>query len=160
MKNLIWTALATTMISGAIGITADGFTGDSETSGTIEIQCSGKFDGKIESFKARIRFDKLGDNLKEARMVFWSKNKMIQADAKSFFASLSDMENFGLEGTGSFIAKNNFKVLSVINTAEEITIGVSPDLTRGFYNYRDGGSGLGNQRTPLICKRLLKALPI
>lgn len=107
--------------------------------------------------ECKVKIDKRGETLRlkldaKDRLTFWSKTKIVDADKDSYFGFLTDLENFGLEGSGSIVAGNGFRILSVINTAEEISIGVSNDYTRGFYNYRDGGSGQGNLKLDLTCK--------
>lgn len=113
------------------------------------VECAGKINGKTETFKARVN--------DQNRLVWFSKTKLVDAKASSFFSWLADMENFGLEGSGSFYGKNGYSILSVTNTAETVTIGLSPNLNLGFYSYRDGGSGNGNAQVPMSCRVLPKA---
>lgn len=116
------------------------------------VECSAKISGKVESFKARVN--------EKNRLVWYSKSQLVYAKKDSYFAWLADMMNFGLEGSASFLGKNNYSMLSVTNTAESVTIGLSPNLNLGFYSYRDGGSGLGNSQIPMVCRVLPKTLPI
>jgi hypothetical protein len=113
------------------------------------VECAGKIHGQTEFFRARVN--------EKNRLVWWSKNALIDARTASTFAWLSDMEKFGLEGSGSFYGKNGYSILSVTNTAETVTIGVSPQLNLAFYSYRDNGSGNGNSQVPMSCRVLPKA---
>ena len=107
--------------------------------------------------ECKVKIDKRGETLRlkldaKDRLTFFSKTKIVDADKDSYFGFLADLENFGLEGSGTTVARNGYRILSVQNTAESIDIGVSDDYSRGFYYYRDGGSGLGNLRLELTCK--------
>lgn len=116
------------------------------------VQCAGKIAGKTETFQARIN--------EQNRLVWFAKDKLVQTTRGSYFAWLSDMDNFGLEGHSSFIGKNGYSALSVTNTAETVTIGLSPNLKLGYYSYRDGGSGAGHAQVALVCRVLPKEFPI
>jgi len=107
--------------------------------------------------ECKVKIDKRGETLRlkvdeKDKLTFFSSKKIVDAPKGSYFEFLADLENFGLEGSGSFVARNGYRVLTVINTAEEISIGLSEDFTRGFYNYRDIGSGQGNLQLELNCK--------
>lgn len=51
-------------------------------------------------------------------------------------------------------ARNGFSLLTFVTTADSYTVGVSPDLTKGFLAYRDLGSGNGNSSRALVCKKM------
>lgn len=108
------------------------------------VKCSVKVKNKEETMK--IKVDKKGV------LGFWSDDKIVQASKKSYFSNLSNLESFGLEGSHTYFTANGYSALSVNNTAEAIDIGVHKDFSKGFYNYRDGGSGIGNLRMALKCK--------
>lgn len=111
---------------------------------SVEVKCSTVVKGKQESFKIRVN--------QAGEPIFWSKSKIIEASKSSYFALLADLENFGLEGKKSFSTSNGFKVLRVTNTAEQIELGLNKSLSKGYYAYRDGGSGLGNSSLELSCR--------
>ncbi|MBS1958103.1 MAG: hypothetical protein JST80_01395 [Bdellovibrionales bacterium] len=113
------------------------------TAGVVE--CSTKIQGKKESMKLKVNDTGL--------VVLWNKIKIVEAKSGSYFSSLTDLDNFGLEGRSSFFGKNGYRILHVSNTAETIEIGVSPSYSLGFYTYRDNGSGLGNETFVLICNK-------
>lgn len=107
--------------------------------------------------ECKVHIDKRGETLRlkidaNDKLTFFSSKKIVDAAKDSHFGFLADLENFGLEGSSSIVARNGYRILSVINTAESVDIGVSEDYTRGFYYYRDGGSGLGNLKLDLNCK--------
>ena len=108
------------------------------------VKCWAKIDRKLESMKIKVN--------DRGELMFWSKSKIVDASRNSYFSALADLKNFGLEGSNNFFTPNGYSVMNVMNTAESIFIGVDKTLTKGFYSYRDAGSGLGNSRFALTCK--------
>ncbi len=113
-----------------------------------EVQCFGKIDHQIQSFKTRLA--------SSGRLVYWNESKIVDTDSQSYFAPLADLSKFEIEGAASFTGKNQYRILSVTNKIGSIDIGVSKDFSTGFYNVRKSGSNSESKRVPLVCQILPK----
>ncbi len=85
----------------------------------------------------------------------WDATHVARPDANSIFLLLAeDTEEGVLESVRFGKAKNGYAMVTVVTTADALTLGVSPSLENGFYNYQDLGSGNGNKRLDLICEKI------
>lgn len=113
---------------------------------TIVVECGVRIASKVHT--ALIRLNSRGE------VVPYSKSKLLGAPLKSIFGFMGDNPNeSAMEYVNTFRAPNGYSVVQGGTTADEITVGVSPDLSKGFYSYRDIGSGNGNMRYYLACRR-------
>ncbi len=113
---------------------------------TIEVNCWTQIQNKKQVISLRL------DN--QGKLVYWAKNQIAKTDKKSIFGILAENVNkFGFEFINSIQAPNGYSIIQAGTTADAISIGVSKDLTKGFYSYRDHGSGNGNQNIVLACSK-------
>lgn len=63
--------------------------------------------------------------------------------------------NSPVESKKSFKAPNGYSILSLTTTADNETVGINISKSMGFYQYKDYGSGNGNER-PIVLKCNLK----
>ncbi len=93
--------------------------------------------------------------MEKGEIVKWDDNHVARPDAKSLFGLFSDPIDAGpIEGIRFSKGKNGYAMVKVITTADALTVGISADLTKGFHFYQDLGSGNGNERLVLDCKKL------
>lgn len=136
-KSILWTALATAMISQAVG---------APTAQTLE--CSGRVHGKLESFHVRMS--------PKNEPMFWSKNQMVAAEPHSYFSWLTQLDSAPTEGSARFIAKDGTRVMSLTHPDATVLIGVLPSKTmsHGFYESVLENIPRVSLRVPLKCKAL------
>ncbi len=84
----------------------------------------------------------------------WSEEKFAESDGNSFLSYFSESEEF-FEGIRYSKAKNGYALITGFSTADAVTVGVSPDFTKGFYKYEDHGSGNGDSTVTLKCKAMI-----
>ena len=116
--------------------------------GSTKVQCAQQND---HSFFITITVNQ------ENKIIKASNNKLLEADhnSNSPYALLAmDLSVAPFESMNTFSASNGFSILRVVTTAEVISVGISPDLQRGFFAYQDIGSGNGNSSANLVCRRL------
>ncbi len=108
------------------------------------VECSAIVKEKKETVSLKV--DELGN------IVFWSQNQIAEANPKSIFGALSEnFEFFGYEYLRTLVAPNGFSIIEGATTADAFKLGVSKNLTRGFYSYFDLGSGNGDKHLVLSC---------
>ncbi|OFZ28316.1 MAG: hypothetical protein A2622_04230 [Bdellovibrionales bacterium RIFCSPHIGHO2_01_FULL_40_29] len=111
---------------------------------TVEVDCWTQIQNEMHVVSLRLNT--------QGKIVYWAKNQIAKADSKSIFGPLAEnVEEWGFEYIRSFIAPNGYSIIKAGTTADEISVGVSKNLTNGFYNYVDLGSGNGHSKTPLTC---------
>lgn len=99
------------------------------------------------------------------QLVLNSKNKIVPATKNKFvlsdeskssdFSYLSmDLEAAGFEAIRTVMGRNGYSIITFITTADAVKIGVDATLTRGFYEYKDIGSGNGDKNYSLTCQRI------
>jgi hypothetical protein len=121
------------------------FTAHAGFTGVVRCWVPGEF-AKQETVLLRMENGKLAQ---------WSEKTVAHPSAKSLFGLLSEpVEEGAIESVRFGRGKNGYAMVSVYTTAESLTVGVSPDLTTGFYKYQDNGSGNGNQTFALKCQGL------
>lgn len=126
-------AITASFLTGSM-VYAAGFTG--------VVQCAEK--GNLKDV-ASIR-------MKNGEIIPWNAKGMVKAKGEdSLFFLLTLNEDGGLEYSKTARAKNGFALVTVGTTADEVTLGISPDLSQGFFKYRDTGSGNGDQNLELVC---------
>ena len=104
------------------------------------------------------KYEKQNVHLKiqNGKITNWDQNHVARPDAKSIFGMLSEpIKDGAIESVRIGRGKNGFVFVTVVTTADSVTVGVSPDLKRGFYNYKDLGSGNGNDNIELVCQQVL-----
>jgi hypothetical protein len=109
------------------------------------VECSTRIGGKKHAVELTIGTD--------GKIQMWTEERIAKANKSSIFSLLS--ENFdesGIEYLHFIMGRNGFAMVRAGTTADEITVGVSRDRSRGFYQYRDLGSGNGNSQLELSCK--------
>jgi hypothetical protein len=99
---------------------------------------------------ARVKVDARG------KIVPWTEKKWAQitpGKGKSeFFWLGQNRETSGIEWERAGKAKNGYSLVTVGTTADSVTLGVSLKDGKGFFNYRDLGSGNGNHKYELTVK--------
>ncbi|MBS1984770.1 MAG: hypothetical protein JST16_11415 [Bdellovibrionales bacterium] len=110
----------------------------------VTLVCSARIQNQKQSISVRLDA--------EGKIVYWKKNQIAQAEKTSIFGRLAgDVEEEGYEYIHSFQAPNGYSILQAGTTADEISIGIHSDHKKGFYAYKDLGSGNGNSKVPLTC---------
>jgi hypothetical protein len=91
---------------------------------------------------AKVKLDARG------RIVPWSATKwasITPGQGKSIFFWLGEhREESGIEWQRGGKARNGYGLVTVGTTADSVTLGVSLKEKKGFFNYRDLGSGNGH----------------
>lgn len=88
-------------------------------------------------------------------IVKWDNNHIARKDSNSSFGLFSEpLDDGPVEAFKFGKAKNGYRFVRVVTSAESITVGISPSLTQGFCAYQDLGSGNGNDRIPISCREL------
>ena len=99
---------------------------------------------------AKVKLDARG------AIVPWSETKwasITPGRGRSIFFWLGEhREESGLEWQRSGRARNGYGIVTVGTTADSVTMGVSLKTGKGFFNYRDLGSGNGNSTYTLTVK--------
>jgi len=135
MKSILVAALFTLVSSLSM---AAGFTG------SVKCWVEGKYSAQ----------DSVALKMKNGSLTYWSKTSVARPDAKSIFGLFSEpIEEGAIESVRFSQAKNGYALVTIFTTAESITVGVSSDLTKGFWRYLDHGSGNGNDSLELSCQR-------
>ncbi len=116
------------------------------TEGTTVVKCSVTIDGSTEWIKLRLN--------SRGKIVTWSERKLASAKTNSIFAMLNESEDAGFEWVNFIMARNGFSIIEAGTTADSFMVGVSRDRTKGFFRYRDLGSGNGHSSHELTCATL------
>ncbi len=136
MKTLL-SAVALIMIFTNISFAAP------STEGTTVVKCSVTINGSNEWIKLRLN--------SRGKIITWSERKLAWAKPDSIFAMLNESEEAGFEWVNFIMARNGFSIIEAGTTADSFTVGVSRDRTKGFFRYRDLGSGAGHSSHELTC---------
>ncbi|MGE0634490.1 MAG: hypothetical protein AB7O96_18890 [Pseudobdellovibrionaceae bacterium] len=108
------------------------------------VVCSATVKGKEQTAIFKIE--------KNGKFGYMGKNIYAKAKEDSIFYWLTqDTEESGAEWEKNFRAPNGYSVVEVGTTADSVTVGISKDFTKGFYKYRDLGSGNGNSELTMEC---------
>ncbi len=113
---------------------------------TVSVECSAEVDNKVQ--KAIFK-------LNDGKIVLIDGKRYAKGDIKDslFFWFVQDVNKSGLETHNTFMGKNGYAMVSINTTADNISIGINLKEQKGFYNYRDTGSGNGNSRVELACTK-------
>jgi hypothetical protein len=136
MKTLISTVAVIMMFANS------SFAAPSTVDTTV-VKCSVTIDGSDEWIKLRIN--------SRGKIVTWSERKLASAKPNSIFAILNESEEDSFEWVNFIVARNGFSILEAGTTADSFMVGVSRDRTKGFFRYRDLGSGNGHSSHELTC---------
>jgi hypothetical protein len=111
----------------------------------ITVTCQGIYKGKTGIISL-----KLDDKNK---IIQWSRNKLANTPAGSIFENFSyNLADEPYDYMNSFMGRNGYSIIEIGSTADAEQIGVHLGLKKGFYSYRDHGSGNGNFNIVLVCK--------
>jgi hypothetical protein len=91
------------------------------------VECILTDDGKSESIQL-----KMGRNNK---IVQWDELKWAQASEEAYWLSVfsEDIEEYGIEWSKSFVARNGYSILEIGTTGDAFIIGVNLKLEKGFF---------------------------
>jgi hypothetical protein len=110
------------------------------------VTCTGQADGRTQSISIKIGSD--------GHLANWNESKIAQTPARGAFGLLAENPEDGegpFEYYHSDVTSYGMKVITAGTTADEAKIAISKDLKRGYFAYRDLGSGNGNHYIPLTC---------
>ncbi len=114
--------------------------------GNVTVECK-TTEGKVHKLKAKLT--------SKGKLVRWDNKRFVEADSKSIFHLFAtDQEETGVEYSKEFQAKNGYSIVVLGTTADEHTLGISLEKLDGFFQYKDLGSGSGNSKEKLSCKKL------
>jgi|GEM_PF-5464039 len=111
------------------------------------VSCKADVDGKTQQLKLKLDA--------EGKIVKWDDKNWAQAKRNGIFFWLAENEEedmSSIEYDSSIIAANGYSIVKVGTTADEVSVGISADRKKGFFKYRDAGSGNGNSEYPLVCR--------
>jgi hypothetical protein len=104
---------------------------------TVTVVCFGRIQGISETVRLKL-------HAKKMEIVQWDDTKW-GVSAGSYLGVYSQpIEEYGFEWTKSFRARNGYSILELGTTADSHTIGVNLQEKKGFYTYKDQGSGAGH----------------
>ena len=67
----------------------------------------------------------------------------------------NDVEDYGFEWQRSFVAANGYSILELGTSADAFKLGVNLQTNKGFFSYKDHGSGAGNFGPYVtVCRRI------
>jgi hypothetical protein len=110
--------------------------------------------GPVAEAKLQVKFQ-------GGKLVTWSDNELIAPSSHQAFSNLlSPIETDdgpSYEWTRIFKTVNGFQIIEAGTTADAVKLGIkinpakSGNKGKGFYEYKDLGSGNGNSLDPLTC---------
>lgn len=112
-----------------------------------KVKCSANNDGKVEWVQLKVG---------NRGMLQWEENRWAKASKKAEYlgAFAENTEEYGFEWEKTFKAGNGYSILELGTTADSFTIGVNLRDGKGFFRYKDLGSGAGDQNWILSCEAM------
>jgi hypothetical protein len=107
-------------------------------------KCTVQHDGRLHAI--HLKLDRAG------KIVRWDRSRWAKVSRDSVFAAFAeDVDEYGFEWEKSFMARNGYSILELGTTADSFTVGVNLAVGKGFFRYKDLGSGAGDSSLVLIC---------
>ena len=102
------------------------------------VKCSLKTDDKTEWVQLKLNA--------KSEIVQWDTKKWGKVSKNAYWLSVfaEDIEEYGFEWQKSFKARNGYSILELGTTADAFLVGVNQAAGKGFFTYKDYGSGAGN----------------